>query len=92
MAQEVQVRIGSFGYASGTSAATVNVPAGARVRKVFLVADTGGATITIAGGSSIAVPAGVVFDQPVGGDAAKGADVVIGGALKTYYVAWETGV
>lgn len=82
---------GTYGYAAGVAAATVDVPAGARVRRVWVVAGTGDtATITIAGGATITVPGGTTFDEALPGDTTAGADVVIGGTLDAYYVAWTT--
>jgi len=77
-----------FGYAAGTAAATVDVPAAARVRHVHVVAGAAPATVTIAGGATITVPTATVFDLPVPGDVALGADVVIGGIVASYVVAW----
>jgi hypothetical protein len=80
---------GAYGYASGTAAATVDVPAGARVKRVSVIAGSGGtATVTIAGGATITIPAGGSFDEQIPGDATVGADVVIGGTVTSYYVGW----
>lgn len=81
---------GTYGYAAGTSAATVDVPAGARVKRVSVLAGQGTATITIAGGVTITVPTGAAFDETIPGDATLGADVVVGGTVAAYYVAWTT--
>lgn len=82
---------GTFGYAAGTAAATVDVPANARVTRVTLIAGaSAGATVTIAAGATITIPAGYSFDEVLRGDAALGADVVIGGSVQSYYVAWVT--
>jgi hypothetical protein len=73
----------------GTAAATVDVPAGARVKRVSVIAGSGGtATVTIAGGATITIPAGGSFDEQIPGDATVGADVVIGGTVTSYYVGW----
>lgn len=77
----------TFGYAAGTAAATVDVPAGARLRSVWVV---GAATVAIAGGVTITVPASTVFNPPIEGDVAAGADVVIGGTPTSYFVSWMT--
>jgi hypothetical protein len=79
---------GVYGYAAGTTAATVDVPTGARVKRVSVLAGAGPATITIAGGATITVPAGASFDEQIPGDATLGGDVVISGTVSTYYVAW----
>jgi hypothetical protein len=79
---------GTYGYASGTATATVDVPAGARVKRVSVIAGASSATITIAGGDMITVPAGASFDEQIPGDATLGGDVVIGGTITSYYVAW----
>lgn len=82
---------GTYGYASGTSAATVDVPAGARVRRVSVIAGTGAnATVAIAGGATITIPAGYGFDETVPGDVTTGADVVIGGTVQSFYVSWTS--
>ena len=82
---------GTYAYASGTSAGTVDVPSGARVKRVSVLAGvSAGATITIAGGTTITVVAGTSFDEQIPGDATLGGDVVIGGTIQSYYVAWTT--
>jgi hypothetical protein len=81
---------GTFAYATGTTAATVDVPAGARARLVSVIAGGGAATIAIAGGAAISVPAGAALDVPITGDVATGADVVIGGTPASYVVTWTT--
>lgn len=79
---------GTFGYAAGTSVGTVDVPSSARLKRVSVMAGTAAsATVTIGGGATITVPAGGVFDEAIPG-AAVGADVVIGGTIQAYYVAW----
>jgi hypothetical protein len=80
---------GTFGYAAGTVAATVDVPSGARVRYVTVLSGAGPATVTIAGGAAITVPTGGNFDRALAGDAPLGADVVIGGTVASYYVEWS---
>ncbi|MCA1571709.1 MAG: hypothetical protein LC798_15625 [Chloroflexi bacterium] len=78
-----------YGYAAGTAATTVDVPAGARVRRVSVIAGTSvAATVTIAGGDTITIPAGAAFDEQIPGDVAMAADVVIGGTVQAYYVSW----
>ncbi len=77
----------TFAYAAGTAAATVDVPAGARLKSVRVV---GAATVAIAGGATITVPASTTFAVDVVGDVAAGADVVIGGTPTSYFVAWMT--
>lgn len=79
---------GTFAYAAGTAAATVDVPAGGRARFVTVLAGAGPATIVIAGGATITVPAGGSLDIPIVGDTAAGADVVIGGTVASYLVTW----
>jgi hypothetical protein len=80
---------GTYGYAAGTAAATVDVPAGASVKRVTVLAGSGGsATITIAGGNTITIPASGSFDEQIPGVATAGADVVIGGTVASYYVSW----
>lgn len=79
-----------FGYAAGTAAATVDVPAGARVRSVSVLAGAGPATLVIGGGDTITIPAGDSFSDTLMGELAQGADVVIGGAVASYYVSWGT--
>ncbi len=75
----------TFGYAAGTAAATVDVPASARLKSVRVV---GAATVVIAGGNTITVPASTTFAVDVVGDVAAGADVVIGGTPASYFVSW----
>jgi hypothetical protein len=85
----VIVDSGTYGYATGTAATTVDVPAGARVKRVSVIAGSGGAaTVAIAGGAAITVPAGGSFDEQIPGDATPGADVVIGGSVSSFYVGW----
>lgn len=85
----VTTAAGTYGYAAGTAAGTVDVPAGARVKRVSVIAGSGGAaTVTIAGGATITIPAGGSFDEQIPGDTAAGADVVIGGTVSSYYVGW----
>jgi hypothetical protein len=83
---------GVFGYATGTAAGNVDVPTGARIKRVSVVAGSGGAaTVSILGGGAITVPASGGFDEQVAGDAlgTSGAtDVVVGGTVASYYVAW----
>lgn len=86
---QVSVLGGTYGYAAGTAAGTVDVPPTARVKRVSVIAGSGGAaTVTIAGGATITIPAGGSFDEQVPGDTATGADVVIGGTVSSYYVGW----
>lgn len=77
----------TFGYAAGTAAATVDVPAGARLKAVRVI---GAATVVIAGGQTITVPVSTTFAVDVTGDVAAGADVVIGGTPASYFVSWMT--
>lgn len=77
----------TFDYAAGTAAATVDVPAGARLKSVRVV---GAATVAIAGGATITVPASTTFAVDVVGDVPAGADVVIGGTPASYFIAWMT--
>lgn len=79
---------GTFGYAAGVAPGTVDVPVGARVRRVAVRAGASAATVTIAGGATITVLAGDTFDDTIPGDATAGGDVVIGGGVASYYVAW----
>lgn len=82
---------GTYGYLSGTTGTTVDVPAGARVKRVSVVASSAGtATVTIAGGSTITIPASAGFDEQIPGDGTLGGDVVIGGNVASFYVAWTT--
>lgn len=81
-------RDGTFGYAAGVVAGTVDVPSLARLKRVTVLAGvSAAATITIGGGATITVPPGCSFDENIPGDAV-GADVVIGGTVQTYYVSW----
>ncbi len=77
----------TFGYAAGTAAATVDVPAGARLRAVRVI---GAATVAIAGGATITVPASTTFAIDVVGDVGDGANVVIGGTPTSYFCSWMT--
>ena len=80
---------GTYGYAAGVAPATVDVPAGARVKRVSVVASAAGtATVAIAGGATITVLASGEFDEQIPGDATLGGDVVIGGSVASYYVSW----
>lgn len=79
---------GVYHYAAGTSTGTVTLNAGQFLRRVSVVAGASVAgTITIGGGNTITVPAGTSFDEQIVG-LADGADVVIGGTIQAYYVAW----
>jgi hypothetical protein len=81
---------GTFGYRAGTAPATVDVPALARLRRVYVAAGLGGiATVTIGGGDTITVPQADSFEEAIPGSAI-GADVVIAGAVASYYVSWVT--
>jgi hypothetical protein len=85
----VTIAGGTFAYASGTSTGTVDVPAGARLKRVSVVAGaSAAATVTIAGGNTITIPAGFSFDEQIAGDVTAGGDVVIGGTVQAYYVSW----
>jgi hypothetical protein len=80
---------GAYAYAAGTAAGTIDVHAGARVKRVSVIAGSGGsATVTIAGGNTITIPAGASFDEQIPGLATLGGDVVIGGSVTAYYVSW----
>lgn len=81
---------GTYAYAAGTAATTVDIPSGARARRVTVRAGGIPATVTIAGGATITVLAGDAFDEQIPGDATLGGDVVIGGGVTSYYVAWTT--
>lgn len=79
---------GTYAYRAGNAATTVDVPAQARLKRVSVVAGVSvAATITIGGGETITVPAGMAFDEILPG-AAIGADVVIGGTVQAFYVSW----
>ncbi len=79
---------GTYDYAAGTTAGTVTVPATARLCRVAVVAgDSVGCTIVIGGGDTITLDAGEAFDETIPG-VALGANVVIAGTVKHYYVAW----
>ena len=81
---------GTYAYAAGTSTTTVDVPAGAKLREVSVVAGSAAAaTITIGGGATITVPAGGAVTLTKFG-ATVNLDVVIGGTIQTYYVGWTT--
>jgi hypothetical protein len=80
---------GTYAYAAGTAASTIDVPAGGRVKRVSVIAGaSASATVTIAGGATITIPAGGSFDEQIPGDATTGGDVVIGGTVQAFYVAW----
>lgn len=80
---------GTYGYAAGTATGTIDVPSGARLKRVAVIANASSATtVTIGGGATITIPSGGSFDEQVPGSA-LGADVVIaGGAPQSYYVSW----
>lgn len=85
---DADIGAGTYTYAAGTAPATVDVPATARLKRVSIIAGTGGtATVTIGGGATITIPAGGSFDEQLAGTATN-ADVVIGGTVSSYYVAW----
>lgn len=78
----------TYAYDAGVDAATVDVPAAALLRRVAVLAGASGvATITIGAGDTITIPASGTFDEQIPGRAV-GADVVIGGDVEAYYVAW----
>jgi uncharacterized protein YjlB len=79
---------GKFGYRAGTSAATVDLGINDDLKRVTVIAGASAATLTIGGGDTITVPAGVVFDETISGRATN-ADVVIAGSVTAYYVAWS---
>lgn len=78
---------GLFGYASGTGATTVDVPTGARLKRVLVRAGSGNAvTVTIGGGNTITVPVSTAFEETIPGKTAG--DVVIAGTPANYFVSW----
>jgi hypothetical protein len=83
---------GTYGYAAGTAAGSVDVPTGARIKRVSVLAGASAAgTVTILGGATITVPAGGGFDDQLPGDAIATSstnEVVIGGTVQAYYVGW----
>lgn len=81
---------GTYAYNAGTTAGTVDVPSGGRVKRVTVRAGGTPATLMIAGGATITVVAGDAFDEQIPGDATLGGDVVIGGGVTSWYVAWVT--
>ncbi len=80
----------TYGYAAGTAAGTADVPANAQLKSIRVVAAGTAATVVIAGGATITVPASTPFSTDVVGDVAAGADVVIGGTPASWYVSWMT--
>jgi hypothetical protein len=79
---------GTFAYRAGGAPVTVTVPAGARLRYVGVVAASdANATVTIAAGQTITVPAGMAFERALPGTQTAG-DVVIAGSVTAYYVDW----
>jgi arginine repressor len=79
---------GTYAYKSGTAPAAVDVPGGARVTRINVIPGLdASATITIGGGDTITVLAGGYFDEQIEGEA-LGTDVVFGGSIRSYYVAW----
>lgn len=89
--QRVLVYEGTFAYAAGDTAETVDVPTGARIKRVSVVAGAAPATLTILGGETIPIPAGASFDEIVPGDAIATAganEIVVGGDVDAYYVSW----
>lgn len=80
----------TFGYKAGVAAATVDVPAGARLKSLLVIAGAAPATVVIAGGDTITVPISATFNPAIVGDVTLGGDVVIGGTVATYFVAWMT--
>lgn len=79
---------GTFGYATDTAAGTVNVPAGARLRRVAVIPGSNGATVQIGNGEpTITVPADGDFDESIPGTCVS-PTVTIGGDVESYYVAW----
>jgi hypothetical protein len=85
---------GTYGYAAGAAAGSVDVPTGARVKRVSVLPGASvAATLRILGGSLITIPVGSSFDEQLPGDAAAtsgASDVVIGGTAQAYYVSWVT--
>ena len=82
---------GTFAYAAGTAAATVDIPSQARLETVSVLVGSGqAATVTIGGGATITVPASSGFTENISGEA-KNQDVVIGGTLASYYVSYVVG-
>lgn len=84
---------GTFGYAAGTAAGNVNVPTGAKLTRVRVLAGSAvGATVTILGGDTITIPAGSAFNEEIDGDAtgtSSTSEVVIGGTVQAYFIAWR---
>lgn len=77
---------GVFGYAAGTIAGTIDVPALANIKRVRVTAGDAAATLVIAAGATITVPAGATFDEPIVGSVSG--DVVLSGDIEAYYVSW----
>jgi hypothetical protein len=80
----------TFAYKAGTAAATVNVPADARLMALHVIAGAAPATVAIAGGDTITVPINGTFAPAIVGDVTLGGDVVIGGTVASYFVSWMT--
>ena len=79
---------GTYGYDAGTSAGTVQVPSGARLRRVSVLPSEGeAATVTIGGGDTITIPVGGYLEEDIPGACVAPA-VVIAGSIDSYYVAW----
>lgn len=79
---------GTYGYAAGTIAATVDIPADGRLQRVFVIAtENGPASVRVGSGDIITVPADAAFDEQIPGSAV-GTDVTIGGNVLAYYVSW----
>lgn len=85
---------GIYGYHAGAAAATIDVPAGARITRVSVLAGTSAAaTVQILGGDTITVAAGGAFDETISGDAlatVSTSEVIVGGTAQAYYVAWAS--
>lgn len=83
---------GVFGYHAGAAAATIDVPTGARITRVSVLAGaSAAATVQILGGDTITVVAGSAFDETISGDAlatVSTSEVIVGGTAQAYYVAW----
>ncbi len=80
----------AFGYAAGTAAGTITVPAGARLRSVSVLAGAEAATLVIDDGDLITIPAGDSFSDTLAAEVEQGVDVIIGGTPAAYYISWGT--
>lgn len=86
--QPGNVNTGAYGYAAGTSAATVNVPSNGKVIGITLLATSAGAATWVVGaGATVTAPASAQIASGVNGQLVGGT-ITFAGSVASYLVEW----